>query len=106
MSNPDPRILRETILLSAEDRHRMTRLYEEVLTRLDEMAMITARTLGMCAPVESEVLFSPVFPGEIEAFRSVELIRWPQGSGCYDYRQGSCFAHNDISTREERRDEK
>jgi hypothetical protein len=106
MSNPHPQILKETILLNAEDRHRMTRLYEEVLTRLDEMAMITARTLGMSVAVESHVLFSPVFPGEIEAFRGVELVRWPQGSGCYDYRQGSCFAHNITPMREERKDEK
>lgn len=99
-------MLRETILLNADDRHRMTRLYEEVLTRLDEMAMITARTLSMSAVVESEVLFRPALPGETEAFRCVELVRWPQGSGCYDYRQGSCFAHNDTPMREERTDEK
>jgi hypothetical protein len=99
-------MLRETILLNADDRHRMTRLYEEVLTRLDEMAMITARTLGRPAAVESEVLFSPVLPGEIETFRGVELVRWPQGSGCYDYGQGSCFAHNKTPMREERIDEK
>ena len=99
-------MLRETILLNAEDRHRMTRLYEEVLTRLDEMAMITARTLSMSAGVESEVLFSHVLPGETETLRYVELVRWPQGSGYYDYRQGSCFAHNITPMREERRDEK
>jgi hypothetical protein len=34
------------------------------------------------------------------------LVRWPQGSGCYDYGQGSCFAHNHTPMREERRDEK
>jgi hypothetical protein len=105
--------MREPILLDAEDRHRMARLYEEVLTRLDEMAMITARTLGMSLLVAGDVLFSPILPGEAEAFEGVELIRGPQGSGFYDYDHGSCFAHrppaattNHIPTREERRDEK
>jgi hypothetical protein len=67
----------------------------------------------MPAASAGEVLFSPVLPGEIEAFRGVELLRGPHGSGCYDYGQGSCFAYDppsDIpqhtSMREERRNEK
>ena len=84
----------ETVLLGAEDRHRMTRLYEEVLTRLEEMAMITARTLRMPAATEGKVLFHPVASRQSAGIHAVEVIRGSMGSGCYDYAQGSCFEFN------------
>jgi hypothetical protein len=77
------------VILSSEDRHRMTRLYEEVRIRLDEMAMITARTLKICDGRSAEVKFCPLSSGvEVEA---VELLRNSHTRGCYDYRQGACF---------------
>ena len=38
----------------------MTRLYEEVVTRLEEMAMITVRALKMDAQMELAVKFNPL----------------------------------------------
>jgi len=84
----------ETVLLNSEERHRMTRLYEEVLTRLEEMAMITARNLGMPAAVAGEVLFHPIASRLAGGFHAVEVLRGSLGSGCYDYAQGSCFEFN------------
>ena len=93
MSNVHLQALREDAPLDADDRHRMTRLYEEVLTRLEEMAMITARVLGMSPGFNGEVLFNPIASGDRNEFRAVEVLRGPQGSGCYDYSQGSCFQY-------------
>jgi hypothetical protein len=76
----------ETVLLDAEDRRRMTRLYEEVLTRIEEMAMITARTLGTSPAGAGDVLFRPFGSGH-----AVEVLRGADATGCYDYLQGSCF---------------
>jgi len=84
----------ETVLLDAEDRHRMTRLYEEVLTRLDEMAMITARTLGMRSAATADVLFHPIPSRQAGGFHAVEVLRGARVSGCYDYTHGSCFEFN------------
>jgi hypothetical protein len=79
------------VVLSCEDRNRMSRLYEEVRIRLEEMAMITARTLKMKAARSSSVTFCP-FPAGVEMeVEAVELIRTQLGRGCYDYRQGTCF---------------
>jgi hypothetical protein len=82
---------KEAVILPAEDRTRMSRLYEEVRIRLEEMAMITTRTLKIRAGHVLEIKFHPFASwGEVE-FEAVELVRTPQGYGCYDYRQGSCF---------------
>lgn len=82
---------KEPIILPSEDRIRMARLYEEVLTRLEEMAMITARTLRMNAGAGSTVKFNPLAEeGKVE-FTSVEIVCTAQGCGCYDYREGACF---------------
>ncbi len=86
--------LTETVLLDAEDRHRMTRLYEEVLTRLEEMAMITSRNLGLNPGAASDVLFRPLAPGNLDQFNAVEVVRGSNVSGCYDYGQGICFEYN------------
>ena len=87
---------KETVLLHAEDRHRMTRLYEEVLTRLEEMAMIAARTLGIDGREVSDIVFTPVASGETSEIRAVEVLRGPKVSGCYDYGQGVCFVHDQL----------
>ena len=71
----------------------MTRLYEEVLTRIEEMAMITARNLGMPVAAAGDVLFHPV-ASQQAGLHAVEVLRGSLGSGCYDYTQGSCFEFN------------
>ena len=87
----------QSIVLPADDRHRMSRLYEEVRIRLEEMAMITARTLKMKSGRGSAVRFCPsaLGPDDIEA---VELIHTPVARGCYDYREGTCFELNGAGT--------
>jgi len=69
----------------------MTRLYEEVRIRLEEMAMITARNLKMKPGWDAEVQFVLFAPEAEVGFEAVELIRTERGCGCYDYRQGECF---------------
>ena len=69
----------------------MSRLYEEVRIRLEEMAMITSRTLKIKAGRTSEVRFCSFAPVVESEFEPVELVRTPGGSGYYDYRQGACF---------------
>ena len=82
---------RQTILPS-EDRIRMTRLYEEVVTRLEEMAMITARTLKLNAGAGSTIRFNPVSPqSRVLELAAVEIVCTDAGSGCYDYSEGACF---------------
>jgi hypothetical protein len=83
----------DAVLLHAEDRQRMTRLYEEVLTRLEEMAMITARNLGLNPRSLLEVRFSQAENGNPDA---VELVRDAFTSGCYDYARGVCFQHDPL----------
>jgi len=81
----------QLITLPSEDRHRMSRLYEEVRTRLEEMAMITARTLKTGTGRTSTIQFCPLPPGTENEFEAVELIHTENGCGCYDYHQGECF---------------
>src|SRR5215469_5102845 len=81
----------DAIVLSAEDRNRMTRLYEEVHTRLEEMAMITSRALKMKAGAASHVQFRPLASAAKSEFPAVEVVRTASGCGCYDYSQGVCF---------------
>jgi hypothetical protein len=69
----------------------MSRLYEEVRIRLEEMAMITARTLRLNADRSSEVKFCPFASGTDNEVEAVELVHTARGCGCYDYRQGACF---------------
>ena len=82
---------KEPVVLPSEDRNRMCRLYEEVWVRLEEMAMITARTLKMNAGRSMEVRFQPCGSSSEFDLEAVELVRTAQGRGCYDYRRGSCF---------------
>ena len=84
-------LAKETVILPAEDRHRMSRLYEEVRIRLEEMAMITSRNLKFNSGRWAEVKFLPLASGAEAEFEAVELICTSQRCGGYDYRQGSCF---------------
>ena len=79
------------VILPGEDRCRMSRLYEEVRVRLEEMAMITARALKLNSGRRSEIRFSPLFSGAEVEFEAVELLSALQRCGCYDYRLGACF---------------
>jgi hypothetical protein len=91
----------QDVLLHAEDRYRMTRLYEEVLTRLEEMALITGRTLGLGPGTVFDIRFSRLAaPGSGES-EAVELIRGGMTSGCYDYHRGVCFHLETVSAIEE-----
>ena len=69
----------------------MSRLYEEVRIRLEEMALITARVLKMNSGRRSEVNFHPFATDAELEIEAVELIRNGHSKGCYDYRQGACF---------------
>jgi len=69
----------------------MTRLYEEVFTRLEEMAMITARALKLDTRADFAVKFNPMAEQDEREFAAVEIVSMPEGSGCYDYREGACF---------------
>ena len=84
-------LAKETVILPAEDRNRMSRLYEEVRIRLEEMAMITSRTLKLNSGRRAEVRFLPLASGAEVEFEAVELVCTSQRCGGYDYRQGSCF---------------
>jgi hypothetical protein len=88
--------MKDAVILSSDDRNRMTRLYEEVLTRLEEMAMITGRTLKLNG-VGSEVQFNPVTTDERRDSKAVQIVRTPHTSGCYDYEAGVCF-ERDVRT--------
>jgi hypothetical protein len=84
-------VAEKRIVLPAEDRRRMSRLYEEVRTRLEEMAMITTRTLKVGGDYRSEVQFrSPFVEGEAE-FEAVAIVRTSRGYACYDYLREACF---------------
>lgn len=88
------------IFLPSEDRIRMTRLYEEVFIRLEEMAMITARILKLEAGAEFSVRFNPLPELKEHEFAAVEVVSTAGCSGCYDYRAGACFG---TETRQEPR---
>lgn len=70
---------------------RMTRLYEEVVTRLEEMAMIAARALKLDAGAGSTIRFNPLAEDSEVEFGAVGILSTPHGEGCYDYREGVCF---------------
>jgi hypothetical protein len=93
IANDDNRLsaTQEPIRLPFEDRNRMTRLYEEVVARLEEMAMITARTLRMDASEGFSVKFRPLSEGDEAEFTAAEIVSTPRGCACYDYREGACY---------------
>jgi hypothetical protein len=86
--------------LSVEDASRMARLYEEVTGRLEEMALIVARNLGLETRDQMQSMFVPAgqpshqhgtTPNvEDVVFRGVRIVCSPTGCGCYDYDGGVC----------------
>jgi hypothetical protein len=75
-----------------DDRQRMQRLSEEVRARLEEMALILGRTVGM--PITSEMVrkFVPAARAAQESPDvDIEIIDLPDGTSCcYDYINGVC----------------
>ena len=69
----------------------MTRLYEEVLTRVEEMAMITARSLKLEEHLGLAVKFNPLEGQDEHDLPAVEIVSAGEYRGCYDYREGACF---------------
>jgi hypothetical protein len=94
-----------TTPLSAEDRTRAIRLQEEIVGRLEELSLITARTLGQSASAPASFTFTRVFngssnrPNEAElavarqAAEDYILIKICDGStcGCYEDPPGICY---------------
>lgn len=87
------------IPLSAEDRARMARLYEEVTGRVEEMALIVARTLGEDSQDHLEIAFVRRFvalsaqQAAASRFKGVEVIHFAGcGWGCYNHDAGTCSA--------------
>ena len=84
----------DRVELSSEDRQRMRRLSEEVRARLEEMALITARTLGTSLDVRAVRKFVPVpSPSDEAHVVHVEIIDNPDGThGCYtEFDDGSAI---------------
>lgn len=84
-------IEKKPVLLPAGDRIRMTRLYEEVFTRLEEMAMITARAIKLDAGANCAVKFTPLKEHRDLEFAAVEIVSTEEYRGCYDYHTDACF---------------
>jgi len=69
----------------------MQRLSEEVRGRLEEMALITARTLGIEVTGDTIRKFVPVAGGTDAAGLSIEIVCAPGGPcGCYSDPPGVC----------------
>ncbi len=92
--------VRQRAALRLEDRERMQRLSEEVRGRLQEMALITARTLGIDLDSDTVVKFVPLKvdraslgqePGlGEEPGQTIEIVCGPAGCGCYVDPPGIC----------------
>lgn len=86
--------VRKSVPLRTEDRERMQRLSEEVRGRLQEMALITARTLDLELAGDSVVKFLPIKAEAAGAGTSggtyIEIICTPAGCGCYVDPPGIC----------------
>lgn len=86
---------RNGVVLSTEDRQRMRRLAEEVRGRLEEMALITARNLGVPLTAAAVRKFVPVAVTALDKphVTHVEIIDNPDGThGCYtEFDDGSAI---------------
>jgi hypothetical protein len=74
--------------LTADDAMRMVRLAEEVRARLEEMAMIFSRTVGI--PLTSDIVrkFSPTGAATDWPQPDIEIVCTSDGQcGCFDYRE-------------------
>ncbi len=94
------------VQLSGEDRVRMTRLYEEVASRLEEMGFIVGRKLQMdlsskvvkFSPAPRSAKGGPGAKGGAKAKRKVRVMKGTtivctsKGCGCYDNDTGICYA--------------
>ena len=79
--------------LSSPDRERMSQLYEEVAGRLKEMALITARVLGIPPDATQGVRLTPTDTGPKDSsaqFRYA-IVCGTDSCGCYDYEAGLCY---------------
>jgi hypothetical protein len=77
--------------VSPEDAARMIRLSEEVRARLEEMALIFTRTVGIPLTPDMVRKYSPHGPGAAfhAAGADIELVCTSDGvCGCFDYRDG------------------
>jgi hypothetical protein len=75
--------------LRPDDRERMQRLAEEVRGRLEEMALITGRTLGIPVTRDSIRKFAPAAADQ----PVIEIVCAPNGPcGCYVDPPGVCEA--------------
>lgn len=93
---------KEGIPLQAEDRARATRLSEEITSRLMELALITARTLGKEVRSPSRLTFTQTFESASpalqtqasqEGFAEVTVIELDDAGNCvgvYEDPQGIC----------------
>jgi len=77
--------------LQPADLDRMRCLTAEVRARLDEMAQITARTLGISLTDETVVKFVPLPVRHDDlAAAPIEIVCGPAGCGCYVDPPGIC----------------
>ena len=80
---------RKQVELQPDDRERMQRLAEEVRGRLEEMALITGRTLGIDVGNDAIRKFAP----SAEDQPTIEIVCAPNGPcGCYVDPPGVCEA--------------
>ncbi len=82
----------KSVELSTDDRVRMRRLTEEVQGRLQEMALITSRTLDIPMGSDSVVKFAPQASDlqSADGVIEVEIVCGPAGCGCYVDPPGIC----------------
>ena len=76
----------ERVRLTQDDHARMQRLSEEIRGRLEEMALIMTRTLGIALTPEMVRRFTPLTAGSLEAdVTRMEIVCAPDGAtcGCY-----------------------
>ncbi len=87
-----------SVHLSTEDRARMTRLYEEVSGRREEMALITSRSLGLGSS-DLQLAFKSLqktakqtTSGVTTEMKGITIVcSASNGCGCYDNDNGICF---------------
>lgn len=79
------------VKLADDDKHRMARLYEEIEGRLEEMALIASRTVGLAIGKDAVTQFQrEATEGEGPGGVDIEIVCTPEGCICYDYREGTC----------------
>jgi hypothetical protein len=84
-------ITQSSVELQPADLDRMRCLTAEVRARLDEMAQITARTLGISLDDETVVKFVPLpVQHDDPAAAPIEIVCGPAGCGCYVDPPGIC----------------